>query len=328
MTDPPDWFVDSEQSSRPVSVVGLQLETKGLESPWHQHAAGLLVLTVRGVTRCRADAGLWMVPPGCAVWIPGGTAHSVHTFGDLAIYLLFVAPAFADGLPEQCCTIAVSPLLRELVIEAARLPEHYDEDGPAQHLLGAALDQLRSAPLEQLHLPLPSDPRLRQIFDGLSDDPSDRSTVGQWARRVAMSERTLNRLVTKETGMSFGRWRQQFHLSLALERLAEGRTVQSVANDLGYESASAFVTMFHRALGASPTAYLASRASYAQPDPVPFSDDGPRARTELAPVLLERHHSGGRPYRICCDNAAAESWERDVQERAYSPPPAERRSRV
>jgi AraC-like DNA-binding protein len=78
-----------------------------------------------------------------------------------------------------------------------------------------------------------------------------------------MSERTLFRMILKDTGMSFGRWRQQFHIMLALERLAEGDSVQAVAFDLGYESASAFITMFKKALGQPPGKYLASRRNQA-----------------------------------------------------------------
>lgn len=75
----------------------------------------------------------------------------------------------------------MSPLLRELVVEAARLPRLYDTGGPAERLVHTTLDQLRSAPIERLHLPLPSDARLRSIIDAMTADPSDRSTVAQWA---------------------------------------------------------------------------------------------------------------------------------------------------
>jgi AraC-like DNA-binding protein len=69
----------------------------------------------------------------------------------------------------------------------------------------------------------------------------------------------LNRLLVAETGLSFGRWRQQLHIILAIQKLARGATVQSVALDLGYESASSFVTMFRKALGTSPARYMARR---------------------------------------------------------------------
>jgi AraC-like DNA-binding protein len=74
-----------------------------------------------------------------------------------------------------------------------------------------------------------------------------------------LSERTLSRLITQETGMSFGRWRQQLHLMLSLQWLAKGASIQQVATDLGYENASSFVLMFHKALGTSPARYMAQR---------------------------------------------------------------------
>ncbi len=56
------------------------------------------------------------MPPQCAVWIPGGTIHSVKGVGALEVYCLFVAPAAALTMPDACCTVSVSPLLRELLI--------------------------------------------------------------------------------------------------------------------------------------------------------------------------------------------------------------------
>ena len=49
---------------------------------------------------------------------------------------------------------------------------------------------------------------------------------------------------------------QQRRLLASLEMLAGGRAVTAVAMDLGYDSPSAFIAMFKRVLGKSPTAYL------------------------------------------------------------------------
>jgi AraC-like DNA-binding protein len=149
--------------------------------------------------------------------------------------------------------------LRELVIEVSHLPGHYEVDGPGGRMIGTMLDRLATAPVEQLHLPMPSDRRLRQIVDRLIANPSDRTTIPEWARKVGMSERTLCRLLSAETGMSFGRWRQQLQIMLALKRLSEGESVQAVAFDLGYESSSSFVTMFRKTLGKPPMKFLADR---------------------------------------------------------------------
>lgn len=250
---------DPQEVPRPVFAIGGELVTEGFEQPRHEHRKAQLIMALRGLVTCEVAKGLWMVPPQCALWIPGGLEHSVRGVGEVALYILFVEPDAAAALPKECCTVAIAPLLRELIIGVSKLPPLYDVAGPQGRLTRTMLDELSVAPVERLHLPLPNDPRLRRIADALTADPSDRATIGEWARRVAMSERTLFRLIHREIGMSFGRWRQQFHIMVALEQLARGEPVQAVAFDLGYESASAFITMFKKVLGEPPAKYLATR---------------------------------------------------------------------
>ena len=54
-----------------------------------------------------------------------------------------------------------------------------------------------------------------------------------WASHAGLSERTLARILARETGMSFGRWRQQLSVVLAVQWLAAGASIQQVAADLG-----------------------------------------------------------------------------------------------
>ena len=65
--------------------------------------------------------------------------------------------------------------------------------------------------------------------------------------------------MARETGLSFGRWRQQLQLIIALQELASGVPVQNVATTLGYESVNAFITMFRKAMGTTPAHYFAER---------------------------------------------------------------------
>jgi AraC-like DNA-binding protein len=80
---------------------------------------------------------------------------------------------------------------------------------------------------------------------------------------MSTSTRTLYRRFLKETGITFARWKQQARLLESIRRLAQGAPVTTVAMDLGYDSASAFSTMFRRALGIAPRAFVgpAPRAS-------------------------------------------------------------------
>jgi AraC-like DNA-binding protein len=69
----------------------------------------------------------------------------------------------------------------------------------------------------------------------------------------------MSRLLVEETGMTFGRWRRQLHIILAIQMMSRGATVQRVALELGYGGASGFVTMFRKTLGVTPAAYMAGR---------------------------------------------------------------------
>ncbi|CAN7493079.1 AraC family transcriptional regulator [Caballeronia sp. LjRoot34] len=106
---------------------------------------------------------------------------------------------------------------------------------------------------------MPHDRRLRRLAHMLLANPADKSTMGEWASYIGMSERTMSRLLLLELGMSFGRWRRQMHVILALQRMTKGDGVHAVALEPGYESASGFVTMFRKAVGKPPARYLSDR---------------------------------------------------------------------
>ena len=143
-----------------------------------------------------------------------------------------------------------------LLRHAGDIPLEYDLDGPDGRVMGVIMDLLGRAEQAPLHLPWPTDPRLARVTDALMEDPADPRGLEEFAAEAGASARTLARLFDKELGMSFRAWRQQRRLLASLEMLAGGRPVTSVALDLGYDSPSAFIAMFKRVLGKSPTAYL------------------------------------------------------------------------
>lgn len=245
--------------ARPANAVGLSMVTGGLESEFHSHRESQLFFLERGEVTCEASNALWIIPPRSALWIPGGVVHKIRGRAPLEGYGVFMEPDAAPNLPAECCAVSVTPLFRELLVRLAARPALYDLDGPDARLVAVLFDELAAATIEKHRLPMPADQRLRKLVDAMATNPADGATMGTWARRIGVGERTLNRLLVRETGLSFGRWRQQLHIVLALQRLSRGASVQSVASDLGYESASSFVTMFRKALGASPARYMARR---------------------------------------------------------------------
>lgn len=137
------------------------------------------------------------------------------------IFYLFVARD-AALLPAGCCTLRISPMLGEMIPYLAEQPPSYEPDGPTDRLAHVLLDQLCAMPKEEVSLPMPENARLRKVSRAMMRDPSDRRTQQDWARQLGMTERTLNRLCTALTGLSFGRWRRQLHMMVALRELSRG----------------------------------------------------------------------------------------------------------
>lgn len=249
---------------RPASAFGLSMIEGGLESAFHTHRESQLIYLMRGELTCEASNALWMVPPRSALWIPGDVSHKIRARAPLEGYGVFLEPDTAPNLPPDCCAVSVTPLFRELLLRLATRPLLYDLGSPDARLVSVLLDELATVSIEKHRLPMPADPRLRRLVDAITAHPADGATTTTWAKRIGMGERTLNRLLVQETGLSFGRWRQQLHIILALQRLSRGASVQSVASELGYESASSFVTMFRKSLGTSPARYMAQRLAAAE----------------------------------------------------------------
>jgi AraC-like DNA-binding protein len=235
----------------------------------HRHAAGQLIFAASGVMTVTTDAGRWVVPPERAVWVPPHVPHAIRMTGMVRMRTLYLEAKALEriaGLPAACAVVQVRPLLRELILQAVACRQPYAPSGREARLVAVLLDELTTARAAPLHLPMPRDPRLLAITERLSLDPADKRPLGAWARTAGASARTLARLFRRETGLGFAHWRQQARLLRALERLAAGEGVTSVALDLGYDSPSAFITMFRSRLGATPGRYFLPAAEAPRAD--------------------------------------------------------------
>lgn len=247
-------LIDPETS--PLPVVALQIDVDGTlpEQLPHHHSKGQLVISLSGSTACQVPDALWLVPPQSAIWIPPGIPHHSHVTSKARFHFLFIDPS-AARMPTQCCSLTLSPLVREIILHLSGLPQHYESTDRTGRLVQVLLDELVDLPMESIYFPLPNDPRLRRIAEALRRNPADRRTIVQLAEHVAMSERSLARRIYHSTGMSFGQWRRQLHLVVAVQKLSIGLPVQQVADELGYDSSAAFIVMFKKALGQSPGQY-------------------------------------------------------------------------
>jgi len=229
---------------------------KGHHIAPHWHARAQFVFAVQGTMRVRTSRRAWIVPPSLALWVPAHTVHEIQMFGDVEMRSLYIDKDAAVGMPDTCVVLDVTPLLRELVVRAVALPLKWNEAGDDGLLMRLLIAEIRRVPTRALDLPLPESADLTRLCERILGDLSTRRPCTQDAAAMHTSARTLYRRFLRETGTTFARWQSQARLLEAIRRLAEGAPVTTVAMDLGYDSPSAFSTMFKRALGVAPRAFV------------------------------------------------------------------------
>jgi len=219
----------------------------------HAHAYCQIVFARRGVMRVSARGGVWVLPPGRALWMPAREPHEVQCRTDVAMRTVYISEHVALPFVRTFAVLGVSPLMRELIV---RIVEGPVADGTESQLLSLLLAELEAGPVMPLNLPEPSDPRLVRIAAQLMDDPADKRTLDDLSADAGLSRRSFIRRFTSETGMSFGAWRRRLRLLGAIELLASGEAVTAVALDAGYDSTSAFIHAFRKEFGVTPGRYF------------------------------------------------------------------------
>jgi AraC-like DNA-binding protein len=224
--------------------------------PAHFHNEDQLVFASKGVMTIRTNQGIWVVPPLRAVWIPGKIVHSITMSGIVSMRTLYFVPQFIRGLPRTCLVLNISPLLRELILYACQSSKHSMKNVKETHLIEMISDQLKDSNSVPLQLPMPNDPRAKRVASHLIADPSDQRSLEELCLESGGSKRTIERIFQEETKLTFGKWRQQLRLLHSIQKLASGEKVTTVAFDAGYNSTSAFISVFRKSLGITPGQYM------------------------------------------------------------------------
>lgn len=240
------------ENSPIVAVVELPLNSHAIQN--HTHMEGQLIGAVRGLVSIEAGDNRWVVPATHAIWIPSGIEHGSCSHGPFEGWSVLVTKSACVLLPQQPCILAVSGLLREAVARAAQWGTGTINEVQLR-IAEVIFDEIRTLPRAALGLSIPQDPRLRRIALALSEDPANDRSLDDWAKWASIAPRTLTRRFVSETGFSFTEWRHRVRLLRALELLAAGRPVTSVALDLGYGNVSAFIALFKRSFGVTPGRY-------------------------------------------------------------------------
>ena len=233
-------------------------EGDGLITGWHSHEVHQIEYALHGLVEVETDAAHYLLPPQQAAWIPAGLQHQAVMNPDVkTVAVMFDAELIPDR-SDRARIIAVSPLIREMMIYALRWPIDRAEgddisDGffrTLAHLVAEALDH--EAPLS---LPTCEHPIVAAAM-AYTKENLHSVTADDVSRAVAVSERTLRRLFQEHIGLSWRTYLLNARMMRAMALLAEpGQSVQATATAVGFESLSAFTRCFSQFSGESPSGY-------------------------------------------------------------------------
>ena len=244
---------------RGVSVASLAYEyPRGSRVPEHAHGADQLIYATRGAMEVSAGQSVWLIPPHFALWIPAQTSHRIHMPGPVSMRTLYVRPGLASPFSRGCVVLHVTPLLRELIVEAVRLGQLRTRNRHQRALRDLLILHLKTASPMPTFVTLPKERRALAVAEAVMTDPAQLKPLAALCANVGVSVRTIERAFRKDVGTDFESWRRQVRLMKAVELLVSGCSIKEVAFAVAYRQSSAFVEMFRRTFGTTPKAWVSA----------------------------------------------------------------------
>jgi AraC-like DNA-binding protein/quercetin dioxygenase-like cupin family protein len=233
-------------------------EGDGLITGWHSHEVHQIEYALHGVVEVETDSAHYLLPPQQAAWIPAGLEHQAVMNPDVKTVAVMFDPALVAAPVDRARILAVSPLIREMMIYALRWPIDRavgdDESDNFFHtlanLVAEALDH--EAPLS---LPTSEHPIVAAAMSFTKAHLASVS-VDEVSRAVSVSERTLRRLFQDTLGLSWRTYVLHARMLRAMALLAgPGQSVQDTASTVGFDSLSSFTRAFAQFCGETPSNY-------------------------------------------------------------------------
>jgi AraC-like DNA-binding protein len=232
---------------------------KGVRLDTHMHREAQLVYAARGTMQVTTPKGRWLVPPDRAVWVPARLEHSIDVLADIEMRTLYFDLNWLGREKRSASldaefVVRVSRLLHETILALFDGRKNSVRTGL---LVRLAMLELHQAEDSATFIPLPHEPRCRRAADIVLADPTASHEIETLAREVGTSARTLSRLFSSETQLSFKSWCQRARIAAAIERLSMEAdvSVKQLASSRGYASVPAFSHAFRQVTGKTPTEF-------------------------------------------------------------------------
>ena len=233
-------------------------EGDGLITGWHSHEVHQIEYALHGIVEVETDSAHYLLPPQQAAWIPVGLEHQAVMNPDVKTIAVMFDPALIPEAGDRARIIAVSPLIREMMVYALRWPIHRSHGDDVSDTFFRTLAALVSEALDHeapLSLPTSDHPIVARALD-YTKEHLDSVTADDVARAVSVSERTLRRLFTETIGLPWRTYLLHARMLRAMALLAApGQSVQETSYAVGFDSLSAFSRAFTQFCNETPSAY-------------------------------------------------------------------------
>jgi AraC-like DNA-binding protein/mannose-6-phosphate isomerase-like protein (cupin superfamily) len=241
-----------------VAISTLEYEYEaGFEVPRHAHGSDQLIYAISGVMEVSSESSTWVIPPQFGLWIPAGVPHNIRMPRAVSMRTLYIRKGQVSRSGD-CSVLHVSPLLRELIVEAVRLRRIRLGNAHERALRELIVTELERANLLSTFVTLPRERLANALARSILADPARPLGFKALCAEIGVGVRTMQRLFQRELGCDFDSWRRQVRITKAVELLASGLSVKEVSYQVGYSQPSAFIEAFRRMMGLTPKSWVKS----------------------------------------------------------------------
>ena len=217
-----------------------------------------LLYAAKGSMRLEVGGKTWVLPPSRAAWLAADTPIGMSFSAPITCCSVLYKPDEVPAPKAACSVFELTPLAREMILACRSWgPEAEAHEPLAWQMFStlATLTQKLAGTPCNTWIPTGKSEALKRAL-GYTEARLDVGlTFGKVASAAHVSERTLARRFSEETGMTWRQVQRKMRMIRAMEMLAGGARVIEVALAVGYSSQSAFNAAFRAFSGQNPTAF-------------------------------------------------------------------------
>ncbi|MBP9741785.1 MAG: helix-turn-helix domain-containing protein [Burkholderiales bacterium] len=248
-------FIELKNMQASIFALASRSNTKVL----HSHKIGQLSVPKNGIIYFAVQGQLYISPPNIAVYIPANTPHCIYkTSPQTIIENIYFSKEYFNLLPQVTKTIVLSDLSKILIARLCKTSSNKLNTSKIQQMLNLLLEELHeNTNKAEYKFKMPQNELLIKIFNYiLTNDIENLPSLYDCAQIISVSSRTLQRIIKQELNISFVLWRGQILFMRALELLHKYKKTSIVTYQLGYNSESAFISMFKKFSGGKVPSYF------------------------------------------------------------------------